>query len=496
MDAAVTVNLTLTVIDEHGASASATVSVVVEPVPAPNAATGLDAEVSQDSSVLLMWVLPDQPRGVTITSVEVQQRDSRGVYEAPVWDTVATLAGPATQQALTGLAADTEHVLRIRLTSNYGLSADSRPLRVRTLTQAPALVGFEAQWPTQTSITLGWTTVETAAQYKLEHRKAGDSGWTRVVGDFDDLPSSSDLRWAFGIAAGLECNTVYEFRVSARGSGTQRDDYRTLHTTFGPHSTTTATTGRCPQPEHITNLLVSIEPGCATLTWTPPSGDRDTGYRVERYSYTDNPTQPSETQRSEPVTLTDHTDQTASSYQDCSEQYRTDGAEHVWTVTALDNSPGPDQDTEFGAAYTPLLAYSPSQQPQSPRNIRLTHDTQLSRTLAWDPPLDPWLSTLKTARTGPGPQQSVTDPWITGYRIERAEYRTDNDGDWYLPDDGVWETLRYETDVDTATIHTDPTDQGDTRYVYRVWAYNNRGPNHYSFDDDWAFNGPNPEPTE
>ncbi len=139
---------------------------------------------------------------------------------------------------------------------------------------------------------------------------------------------------------------------------------------------------------------------------------------------------------------------------------------------------------------------SSATQPESPRNIRLTHDTQLSRTLAWDPPLEPWLTTLKTARTGPGPQQSVTDPWITGYRIERAEYRTDDDGDWYLPHDGVWETLRYETDVDTATTHTDTTDQGDTRYVYRVWAHNAAGPNHYSFDDDWAFNGPNPEPTE
>ncbi len=488
--AAFTANLTLTVTDEHGASASSTLSVVVEPVPAPVAATGLDAEVDEDSSVLLSWTIPAQPRGVTIAQVEVQQRDSRGVYEAPVWDTVATLVGAHTRQALTGLVADTEHVLRVRLTSDHGLTADSRPLRVRTLTEAPALLGFGAQWPTQTSITLSWFVVETAAEYKLEHRKDGESGWTRVVGDFDDLPSSSDLRWAFGTAAGLECNTVYDFRVSARGSGAERDDYRRLHTSFGPHSATSATTRQCAQPEQVTNLLVSVEPDCATLTWTPPSGDRDTGYRVERYSYTHNPTQ-----RSEPVTLVEHTDQIAASYQDCSEQYRTDGAEHVWIVTALDNNPGPDQDTEFGAAYTPLLAYGPSQQPQSPRNIRLTHDTPTSRTLAWDTPLDPWLSTLKTARTGPGPQHVVTDPWITGYRIERAEYRTNDHGDWYLPHDGVWETLRDQTDSDAATTHTDTTDQDDTRYVYRVWAHNNRGPNHYTFDDDWAFTGARPEPT-
>ncbi len=490
-DTAVTVSLTLTVTDVHGASASFTVSVVVEPATEPNAASGLDAVVAEDNSVLLSWTLPDQSPDVTIASVQIQQRMGGGGLSVPTWDTVATLGASAVTHTVEDLGPDETEWFRVRLTSNHDLSADSRPLRVRTLTQAPALVGFEAQWPTQTSITLGWTTVETAAQYKLEYRKHGQSDWNRIDGDFDDLPSSSDLRWAFGVAAGLECNTVYEFRVSARGSGTQRDDYRTLHTTFGPHATTTATTGQCPQPEHITNLLASIEPDCATLTWTPPSGDRDSGYRVERYSYTHNPTQ-----RSEPVTLVEHTDQIADRYQDCSAAYRTDGADHVWIVTALANNPGPDQDTEFGAAYTPLLAYGPSQQPQSPRNIRLTHDTPTSRTLAWDTPLDPWLTTLKTARTGPGPQQSVTDPWITGYRIERAEYRTNDHGDWYLPDDGVWETLRDETDVDTATTHTDATDQDDTRYVYRVWAYNNRGPNHYTFDDDWAFNGASPEPTE
>ena len=51
--------------------------------------------------------------------------------------------------------------------------------------------------------------------------------------------------------------------------------------------------------------------------------------------------------------------------------------------------------------------------------MRLTHDTQSSRRLAWDAPWDPWLSSIKTARAGVGHQQVVTDPWITGYRVER-----------------------------------------------------------------------------
>ena len=53
---------------------------------------------------------------------------------------------------------------------------------------------------------------------------------------------------------------------------------------------------------------------------------------------------------------------------------------------------------------------------------------------------------------------------------------------WYLQ--GDWETLRDETDGDTATSFTDATDKGDKQYVYRVWAYNDLGLNRYSFRGD------------
>ena len=264
--------------------------------------------------------------------------------------------------------------------------------------------------------------------------------------------------------------------------------------------------------------------------------------------------------------------------------------------------------------------------------MRLTHDAQSSRELAWDAPRDPWLTSVKTARAGSGPQPVVTDPWTTGYRVERREYRRTEDGGWALPEfdadepiwsatmtvgssstgtpatgyfglgsnsygaltqttfthpvgsgnwevasltistatglrlviqeippltedlsldafehwvlvvdgrsfplelpEGVvgllavdwpnhglswtdgqdvsvqlverepfdWDTLRDETDGDTGTSYTDATDKGDNQYVYRVWAYNDRGRNHYSFRGDWAFNGGDPggdpEPAE
>ena len=608
-ETAFTANLTLTATDPHGLSASVTVSVVVEPLPQPIAATGLLSTVSDDNTVVLTWTIPDQPRDVTIDEVQVQRWNSRGTFEIPTWDTVLTLPGTATFTGLPELAADTEYRFRVRLTSNHGLTADSRALRVRTLAEAPAPRHFRTQWPTQTSITLVWFTVETAAEYKLEYRKDGGTDWTRVSGDFDHLPSTTDRRDAFGVAAGLDCETGYHFRVSARGSGEERNDgSRYPSGSFGSYATTSARTGGCAQEERVTNLLVSVEPLCATLTWTPPSGNRDTGYRVERYG------------SSGYETLVEQSSRVADRYQDCSAEYRTAGARHSYIVTALDSDPGPDEEGAFGAAYTSRLVYGPGWEPDGPRNVRLTQDTQFIRGLAWDAPWDPWLSTVHTARAGSGSQQVVADPWVTGYRVERREYRRTVEGDWYFPEvdeetllattltvghydppgpdtgfsstenpfssgelttdtfsdgstsyrmrhilwisgtqlivtvdpsppasvydnwrllfgvrkylfsdvtptdatdisgstfywvefnqpwninDAVsialikretldWETVRDETDGDTGTSFTDPTDKGDRQYVYRVWPYNGRGLSHYSYRGDWAFNGGDP----
>ena len=458
-----TVNLTLTATDPDGLSASVTVSVLVEPFPQPNAATGLEAIVDDDNTIHLSWTIPGQPSGVTIESAEVQQRRGGDTRTPPSWDTVWTFPGPGTSATVAGLSANTEYVFRVRLTTTHGLYADSRQLKVRTLTQAPAPRHFSARWPTQTSITLVWSTVETAAEYKLEYRKDGESGWTRVSGDFDHLPSTSDHRDAFGVAAGLDCDTGYHFGVSARGNGQPRNDGKRYYSIlFGAQATTSARTGECAQEERVTNLLVSIESSCATLTWTPPSGGRDRGYRVERYSYTTDETA-GEKQRSNPETLVEEPNRVAARYQDCSAEYRTDGAEHVYIVSPLDDGGEAlavldDQGEEtgkLGSAYTSILPYGPSREPEGPRNVRLTHDTQSSRGLAWDAPRDPWLSTLKTARAGPGRQQVVSGPWVSGYRVERREYRRTEDGGWWLVP-----YLATETWTATMTVGHDSQEDG------------------------------------
>ena len=433
-ETAFTANLTLTATDPYGLSASVTVSVLVEPIPKPNPAVIFQADVSHTNTVFIAWQLPEQPPGVTITSIELHKRRHTGRYTAPVWDTIESLPPGTFFVSTVRQPDDTEVTIRVRLISSLGAVADSRPVKLRTLGRTPTPGGFRAGWPTQTSITLSWFTVETAAEYKLEYRKQGETDWTRINGDFDHLPSTTDHRQAFGVAAGLDCETQYHFRVSARGNGEERIDYHRLLTDFGPYANTSATTGECAQMERVTNLLVSIEPGCATLTWTPPSGGRDTGYRVERYSYTDN-----RNNRSGTETLLEEPNTVANRYQDCSAAYRTNGAEHVYIITALDSDPGHDEPGAYGSAYTSILVYGPGQEPEGTRNVRLTLDTRFIRQLEWDAPWDPWLSTVRTARAGSGPQQVVTDPWTTGYRMERREYVVGAGGDWYLPEqDPIW----------------------------------------------------------
>ena len=122
--------------------------------------------------------------------------------------------------------------------------------------------------------------------------------------------------------------------------------------------------------------------------------------------------------------------------------------------------------------------------------MRITHDSSgQPRTEAWDAPRERRLTTVETARVGTGRQQVVLDPWVTGYRVERHEYRRTGDGYWDVVLEGEWETLREETDGDIRTTFTDATDKGDRQYVYRVQAHSARGLSIRPFRGDWAFNG-------
>ena len=286
----------------------------------------------------------------------------------------------------------------------------------------PPVRGFIAADESQDAIALSWWSERGAAEYQLEYRKRGDTGnWTRVTrGDFDHRPSTSNNRSLTAIATGLDCNTSYDFRIRLRGSGDL------LLNAFGPHTGTSHKTGQCAQPDRPTNLMYRLEKDCATLTWTPPTGGDYTGVRIRRLTRgEENWTLIHERLNSPPTSYRDCTN-TGDGYGDG------DNPEYAYRVTYVKFESGLLVESKH--AKSGLHQYGPAFQDHlhaTPRNVRLTRDTDSQRRMSWEAPPSWSLTTWAGLQ---GANVPVRDPWITGYVVERREFRARADGYLYFSD--------------------------------------------------------------
>ena len=354
----------------------------------------------------------------------------------------------------TGLRSNTRYYIE---TSPYpGFEYGDAKVRgyLTTTETAPDVIGFTVEQQSQDTIGLRWQSTRDANKYDLETREDDTSGWTSVPGDFDNLPSTSDYRILRTEVSNLECDTPHHFRLRIRNQG----DGSRFKTQWSNHRYRySIRTTECPQPERITNLTADIEPDCATLRWTPPTGNRHQKYKVVRRA------------SGQETLLNDNW--YGNVYNDCSQQYR-DGHQHRYTVHALDGS-----GNEFGEISTPNLTYGPQRAPDAPRNVRLTSDGQQLRILRWD---------------------DVNDAWLTGYVVQRRPYasRPTMAHDPGIPGyhllDNSWTTLQSAIRGNTAETHTDQEDAGSDRYAYRVQACNQAGCSNIDvFNNfDWAFMAP------
>ena len=296
----------------------------------------------------------------------------------------------------------------------------------------PAVRGFIAVDESQDAIALSWWSERGAAEYELEYRKQGDTGaWTRVTrGDFDHLPSTTGNRSLTGIATGLECETTYDFRIRLRGSGD------ILLNAFGPHTEVSRTTGECAQPNKPTNLMYTLDPDCATLTWTAPTGGDYTGVRIRRLTHgDDNFTVIHESLNSRPTSYRDCT-HTGDGYGDG------DSPEYAYAITYIKRETRSfDNNAESKVHRSGLKQYGPAVQDHlhaTPRNVLLTVDTDSQRRMTWEAPPS---GSLTIERGLQGASVPVPDPWITGYVVERREFRAREDGYLYFPepeDTPIW----------------------------------------------------------
>ena len=312
----------------------------------------------------------------------------------------------------------------------------------------PAVRGFIAVDESQDAIALSWWSERGAAEYELEYRKRGDTGnWTPVTrGDFDHLPSTSGNRSLTGIATGLECETIYDFRIRLRGSGD------ILLDAFGPYTEVSRTTGECAQPNKPTNLMYTLDPDCATLTWTAPTGGDYTGVRIRRLTLgDDNYTLIHESLNSRPTSYRDCT-HTGDGYGDG------DSPEYAYAITYIKRETRSfDNNAESKVHRSGLKQYGPAVQDHlhaTPRNVLLTVDTDSQRRMTWEAPPS---GSLTIERGLQGASVPVSDPWITGYVVERREFRARADGYLYFPepeDTPIWSATMTVGSSTTGTAST------------------------------------------
>ena len=367
----------------------------------------------------------------------------------------------------------------------------------------PPVRGLTAADESQDAVALSWWSERGAAEYELEYRKQGDTGnWTRVTrGDFDHLPSTSGNRSLTAVATGLDCNTTYDFRIRLRGSGD------ILLNAFGPPTEASQKTGQCAQPDRPSNLMYTLAPDCATLTWTAPTGGDYTGVRISRLTLgDDNYTLIHESLNSRPTSYRDCT-HTGDGYGDG------DNPWYAYHVTYIKS--GSRGIVESKQARSGMDQYGPAFQDHrhaAPRNVRLTRDTDSQRRMSWETPPSWSLTTWAGLQ---GANVPVRDPWITGYVVERREFRARADGYLYFSDAeedlSLWSATMTvgENNIDTATgyrgtgnplgsLSQDTFNHVAGRYrVYELTygsgrlqlTYNPFGPTHVTEDWDLVIDG-------
>ena len=426
-----------------------------------------------------------QPRYAGTMSVTLSHTDSRSVLAGAVPTILEFAAESATAEAVVATENDDTEKLNARVT--FTIRSPSTPGRLGSPSSVtlnwvdddgPPLIGTprdglnrikyldEAVYGYRPAhgLRLYWWSVTGAVEYKLEYRKTGDTGaWSRAtVGDFDQSPSITHNRTLMGVAAGLECATSYDVRLSVRGARPHYVDG------FGPYVTLNGQwTGPCPKTEEITNVVRTAEPDCFTITWTRPTNTAWTGFRVARHVL------PPDNAEAVREVLHERVNDSSTRFRDCSNQhgnkYGLEDHSYIYDVQYLYRGASASDLESAPRIFTPTIDSGAAGRPPSPRNLRLTTDTRTRRTMTWEAPPNHYLTANRAFR-GELRRGNVTDPWINGYIVERREY-TGNPDDPYTieyPAGSSWETVRVGYNDNTRTSYTDNSDRGTKLYVYRV----------------------------
>ena len=220
-----------------------------------NPAAGLTASNPTPTTIDLAWALTNQPAGVTVTGLEVQQQSGES------WTTVASLDADATAHTVTGLTEGTTYTFRVRLAANNG-TADSETVSGTALASPKPATGLAASNPSRTGIDLSWTLPAqspgvTVNAVEVQYRYAKSKGFAHN-------------EWAWGPLVTLVADAT-SHKVTQVTPGTNYAFRIRLATNNGHADSESVTAAALEPPKPATGLSFSNVTGLTIdLSWTLP----------------------------------------------------------------------------------------------------------------------------------------------------------------------------------------------------------------------------------
>ena len=256
---------------------------------------------------------------------------------------------------------------------------------------------------------------------------------------------------------------------------------------FGPYTEISHKTGECARADRPTNLMDTLTLDCATLTWTAPTKGDYTGVRIRRLTLGEDDYR----------LIHENLNSRATSYLDCThtgDGYGDGNSPHYSYLVTYIKSDGAGGIVESKTDYSGFKLYGPAFQDHlltTPRNVRLTRDTDSQRRMTWEASPS-WSLTIGAGLQGGS--VPARDPWIIGYVVERREFRGRGDDNFYLPENEDWEVLRKGKgkgdDGNTSTSFTDNEQANGRKFLYRIMTTNTLGTSSRYAIFDWLWDNP------
>ncbi len=389
-----------------------------EAISAPQAPTGLDAQVQGRNQINLSWAAPSNNGGAAITGYRIETSTNAGT----TWsEQEGNTGSTATAYEHTGLMPGTTYHYRVSAINSAGTGTSSTVDHATTeaISAPQAPTDLDAQVQGRTQINLSWTAPSNnggapITGYRIEISTNAGTTWSEQEGSTGSTATAYEH-------TGLTPGTTYHYRVSAINSA------GTGNPSNIDHATTAVTV---TQPDAPTGLSATASGRTAiNLSWTAPSNDGGaaiTGYQIELS--TDAGSNWSDLEANTGTTSTTYTHTgllPATTY-----HYR---------ISAI-NSVGTGNPSNIDHATTDAASA-----PDAPTGLTATASGRTAINLSWTAPSD----------DGGGA--------ITGYQIELSTDAGTN-----------WSDLVANTGT-TSTTYTHTGLLPGTTYHYRISAINSAG---------------------